>query len=150
MKNIINIDAASGIYSVTKESGADAVIILYKNITVNDNQLEIYHGNRYHGTIGCRYLNQTAQATLPSEIFTGHNIHFRLITKGIPGEFYHIIYKPDNSFVFEALNEVIYSNEKGSGYLIQDIDFNKYEDLQPFTQDQLEAYDYKTLRGGKL
>lgn len=150
MKNIINIDAASGLYSVTKESGSDAVVVSYKNIIGNDNQVELYHGNKFKTILPCRCLEDTAETTLPQEVFTGNNLHFRLIHNGTPGPFYHIIFNTDNSFIFEALNEVVYSNEKGTGYLLTDIGLNKYKDLEPFTQEALEAYSYGTLRGGKL
>jgi len=150
MKNIININAASGSYSVTKESGADAVLVSFKNVTGTENQVELYQGNEYNSTLACRNLEGNAEATLPAEVFTGNNLHFRMIQDGTPGQFYHIIFDPKKAFTFDSLSAVIYSNTKGVGYVITGTGLNTYADLEPFTQEYLDAHNYGTLRGGQL
>lgn len=150
MKNIININTTSGVYNVTQESGADAVVVSFKNITGSTNQVELYQGNQYNSTLACRTLSGTAEATLPAEVFTGNNLHFRILQDGTPGPFYHIVYEPENSFTFEAKNSVVYSNTDMKAYTIAGTNLNTYGDLEPYSQDDLEAYDYGTLRGGTL
>lgn len=150
MKNIININTTTGAYNVKQESGADAVVVSFKNITGSTNQVELYQGNEYKTNLPCRTLNGSAETTLPAEVFTGNNLHFRLIQDGTPGPFYHIVYEPKNSFIFEAKNSVIYSNKDMQGYTIAGSNLNTYGDLEPYTQDDLEAYNYGTLRGGTL
>lgn len=152
MRNIINIDAAAGFIDITKESGANTTIIKFLNISGTTQSVEFYKGNKFYKFLPCRILNEEAAATLPQEVFEGNNLHFRLIQDGDPGPFFHIVFDPKLAYIFNPLNNVVFSNKISSNkpQTITPVGKNTYNNLHPFTQDQLAAFSYKTLKGGTL
>lgn len=150
MKNIININEASGSYNVAKENGADAVLISFKNTTGTDHEIEVYKGNEFFKMVACREIEGNTEATMPHEIFTGNNIHFRLIQDGTPGHFFHVIFEPKKAFVFDPETAVIFSNTKGMAQLISGLDLNTYDKLGKYKNQFLESFNFGYLRGGAL
>lgn len=151
MRNVINIDAAAGFINIEKMAGANTIIIIYKNISGQNINIELYKENQYYKNLACRVSETEAAATMPDEIFKGNNLHFRIIQDGVPGQFYHIVFDPKKAYNFNPLNFVVFSNTKGTtGQFISGSENNKYMDLHPFTQDQLANFNYKTLKEGQL
>ena len=154
MRNIINIDAAAGFIfiNITKEAGTDTTILKFKNISGNVQMVELYKGNKFYNNLPCRVLNGEAATTLPNNVFTGSNLHFRLMQDGTPGPFFHIIFKPELPYIFNTANNVVFSNaiNKTTAQIITGVGLNTYNDLHPYTQDELEAFNYNTLKGGQL
>lgn len=152
MRNIIYINAATGFYKIEKEAGENCMIVQFDAVTGENITIELYKGNQYYKNLACRVLGGSAAATFPQNIFTGNNLHFRIVQDGTPGPFFHLVFDTNKNFDFNPLNFVVFSNTKRAktGQFIAGTNRNTYDSLHPFTQDQLEAFNYKTLKGGQL
>lgn len=152
MRNVINLDAGAGFINIEKKAGANTIIIIYKNISGQNIYIELYRGNKFYINLACRITENEAAATISNEIFNGNNLHFRIIQDGVPGQFFHIVCDPNKIFNFNNFNLVVFSNMKKiqDGYFIIGSEYNKYNDLNKFTQEQLENFTFKTLREGQL
>lgn len=152
MRNVINLDAGTGFINIEKEAGSDTIIIIYKNISSQNIYIELYRGNKFYINLACRITENEAAATMSNEIFNGNNLHFRIVQDGVPGQFFHIVFDPNKIFNFNNFNLVVFSNTKKiqDGYFIIGSQYNKYNDLNKFTQEQLENFTFKTLREGQL
>ena len=146
MKNTINIKS-NVIYNIVNESGSDSVIIKYLNPLTTPEYLEVYQGMQLYDILAVRNIGGVTSVTLPSEIFTGNIIHFRL-----PGDqFYHIVYDPNENLLIKMYDYVVCGNKKlaGTSNMVNG-EFNTYNDLAKFLQSELKGNTYAVLRGGTI
>lgn len=149
MKNVINIKN-DAFYTITNETGADAVIVQFLDVSEAES-LEVYQGNEFYSNAACRQTGGQVSATLPQEIFTGNNVHFRLVTSSGYSPFFHIVYEPNNAFIIKQYNYVVCGN-KNIGGISTGIygNYNTYDDLAAFLNNDLNNRTYGELRGGSL
>lgn len=150
MRNNITI-SEDYIAGITQESGANSTIVTFLNISSTNTQLELYMGNEFYGMLACRNANGNVSATLPAEVFTGNNIHFRLIINDVPNQFFHIIYDPENDYIFKQYNDVVCGNKNFAGTSSSTgSNYNTYDDLAEFENSYLRNNSYSELRSKKL
>lgn len=149
MKNVISI-RNNAFYTITNESGANAVIVQFMDIT-NAICIEVYKGNEFFGVIPVRILDGNTAATLPSEVFTGNNVHFRLVKTLGFSQFYHIVYDPNYDFTLKQYDQVVCGNLKINGVsTVVGGSYNTYDDLAVFKNLYLRNYNYGDLRSKSL
>lgn len=136
MQSIMSIKNNS-IYQIENNVNVpeDNVIVKILNFVNASAFLEIYKGNEYYNTMLINISGTIGNVTLPAEIFTGNNIHFRIKSDTLThsdlegftynqlsqmthsemasaqyGPFIHVTYNPDKSFNFSQLNYVVAGN----------------------------------------
>lgn len=149
MKNVISI-RNNAFYTITNESGANAVIVQFMDIT-DAIGVEVYQGNEFFGIIAVRILDGNTTATLPSEVFTGNNVHFRLVRTSDFSQFYHVVYDPNYDFTLKQYDQVVCGNLKINGVsTVIGGSYNTYDNLADFKNEFLRNYNYGDLRSKSL
>lgn len=149
MRNLISIKN-SALYQIEIGSGQNSVIVSFLGVTTTINYLEIYKGDEFYSNVECTTGGGVATAEIPIEIFTGSNIHFRLIGDNVPAQFYHVVYDTSKELALLPNNYVMASNNVPGMFVLNDAAFGSYAVLSLFTYGELEAYTYDELRGGKV
>jgi hypothetical protein len=136
------------IYQTGLSEGTDEVLVMFAGVESTTCTLEIYKGNEYMESLDCVVSGGTALVVLPSGIYTGSRIHFRLNDGGTLGEFYHIVADPATGLILTVENFVVLGAKRNTP-VVNDLTA-RYVYLNLFTHGFLDDFTNDQIGGGVL
>lgn len=147
MKNYVLIKNGV-IYQAGLSEGIDEVLIMFAGVESTTCTLEVYKGNEYLESLSCTVSGGTALVVLPSGIYTGSRIHFRLNDGGTFGEFYHIVVDPATGLILTVENFVVLGAKRNTP-VVNDLTA-RYVYLSLFTHGFLGDFTNDQIGGGAI